>query len=244
MEKGSIIRLSLTGRDLVTGRVFETTDEKTAKDAGIYRENASFQPITAVVGKGELIVGVDEALEQMSEGEEKTVRIPAEKAFGERKKEMIVVAPLEQFRKRKIQPFPGLVVEINGNYGRVQSVSGGRVRVDFNSELAGKEVEFRLKVENEIKGTAEKAEALAEKFFPLKEKKAEVKLNGKELEVLLPKGLPKEFDVIKKVFEKFVLENVKEIEKIGFIEGKGNTKIDEKSIKEGGQEDPETGGEQ
>ena len=50
-------------------------------------------------------------------------------------------------------------------YGRVQSVSGGRVRVDFNHALAGREIEYEIKVENEITNKKEIAETIYEKYY-------------------------------------------------------------------------------
>jgi len=169
MDKGGIAVVSFTGRETESGRVFDTTDEKTARESGIYRENAIFRPVPIILGKGELIKGLEEELEKMREGEHKTVKLQAEKAFGPRRKELVVVVPLQEFKNRNVQPFPGLVVELNDRYGRVQSVSGGRVRVDLNSDLAGKEVEYDIKVEKELKTGKEQVQALTEKFFPLKD---------------------------------------------------------------------------
>lgn len=219
MEKGSIVLVRFTGRDTVIGKIFDTTDEKIAKEAGIYREGAIFKPVPIIVGKGDLIKGLEEELEKMREGEEKIVAIPPEKAFGERKKELVVVVPLREFKARKIQPFPGLIIDINGRYGKVQTVSGGRVRVDFNSDLAGKPVEYKLKVVKELKSQKEQIDALLEKFFPLKEGKAEANIKAKEeLEITLPSNLPKEIQLLKDAFAKIVTENVKGIKKVRFVE--------------------------
>ncbi len=218
MKKGSIVLVEFTGRDTVTGTIFDTTDEKTAKEVGIYREAAIFRPVPVIVGKGDLIKGLEEELEKMNSGEEKTVSIPPEKAFGERKRELVVIVPLREFKARKILPFPGLVVEINSRYGKVQTVSGGRVRVDFNLDLAGKTVEYKLKVVKELKNRKEQVDALLWKYFPLKEGKAEANIKAGEVEVLLPTKLPKEIQILKDEFAKTITENVKGIKKVRFVE--------------------------
>lgn len=218
MKNGSIVLVEFTGKELVSGKVFDTTDEKTAVDAGISREGGIYKAIPIVVGKGDLINGLDETIEGMKIGEEKTVQLPPEKAFGERKKELVFVVPLREFKQRKIQPFPGLVVEINGRYGKVQTVSGGRVRVDFNSDLAGRDVEYKIKVVKELKTAKEQADAMLEKFFPLKEGKAEGKIADGVLEVKLPAKMPKEIQLLKDAFAKFATENIKGIKKVKYIE--------------------------
>ncbi len=43
IQKGDFIRLSFTGR-LADGSVFDTTDEKVAKESGIYEEEKNTAP--------------------------------------------------------------------------------------------------------------------------------------------------------------------------------------------------------
>ena len=146
MKKGDMVEVSFTGKDKNTGRVLDTTDEKTAKEAGILREKGVYKPIPVIVGQGELLKGLDEALQEMKVGEKKTIELSPEKAFGERKAELVGLVPLQEFKNKKLTPVPGMMVNINDRVGRVQSVSGGRVRLDFNHELAGKELTFEIEL--------------------------------------------------------------------------------------------------
>ena len=190
LKENSMALVDFTGKETESGRIFDTTNEKTAKEAGIYRENAVFKPVPVIVGKKEVLEGIDDALKEMNEGETKTVKMKPSKAFGERRKELIVIVPLQEFLNRRIQPMPGLIVDLNGNYGRVQTVSGGRVRVDLNNDLAGKEVEYEIKVIKEVKNLKEKAELLTEKFFPFK-KKVETKIENGVLKLVFPEEVKK-----------------------------------------------------
>jgi FKBP-type peptidyl-prolyl cis-trans isomerase 2 len=95
MQKGDIVLVSFTGKESGSKMVFDTTDEKIAKQIGIFRENHVFKPIPIVIGNGELILGLEEGLLQMKEGEEKKLEIPHQKAFGERRKELVAVVPLQ-----------------------------------------------------------------------------------------------------------------------------------------------------
>lgn len=218
MEKGDMLIVSFTGKEVATGKVFETTDVEKAKEAGFWRENAVFAPVPVIIGNNDLLKSLEDELLNMKEGEKKVVRLSPEKAFGERRKELAGVIPLQQFRSRQINPVRGMVIDVNGRYGRVQSVSGGRVRVDFNSDLAGKEVEYELRIEKMLKSAQEKVDALAEKFFPIKGKKAKTIVNGSELEVTLPSGLPPEIQQVKQLFIATVTKNIKGIEKVKFVE--------------------------
>jgi len=213
-----IVMVEFTGREKESGKVFDTTSEKTAKEHGLYRENSLFRPVPVIVGKGDLLPGLDDALKGMKEGEEKKVSLLPKEAFGERRKELIAIVPLQAFRDRKINPLPGLVVDVNGQYGKVQTVSGGRVRVDFNSDLAGKEVEYDLKILKELKEPAEKAQALAEKFFPLKEGKAETMLEKGTLKIKLPKEAGKQLSFLAAPFTKSVKEVLPEIKRVEIVE--------------------------
>ncbi len=143
------------------GNVIEKRDEK--------------DPYLVLVGAGELVPGLEEALEKMKEGEEKEIEIPPEKAFGKRDPEKIVIIPEREFKKRGLTPYPGLVIEADGMKGKVLSVSGGRVQVDFNHPLAGKTLVYKVKVVRELKDLGEIARYLFKKFAGFEPMSAEAK---------------------------------------------------------------------
>jgi len=145
--------------------VFDTTRREVAEEEGILDEQRVYKPMTVVVGQGQVIEGLDEALEDMEVGEEKELEIPKDKAYGERDTSKINLVPRRIFKQEGVDPVPGMPVEIDGKQGKVQTVSGGRVRVDFNHELAGKDLVFDVKVEEKAKDKEEKAEYLVEKSF-------------------------------------------------------------------------------
>jgi FKBP-type peptidyl-prolyl cis-trans isomerase 2 len=217
LKEKSIVLVEFTGKEVVTGRVFDTTSEAVAKEVGLYKENAIFKPVPVIVGKGDILKGIDEALKEMNEGEERVIRLGPEKAFGERRKDLVVLVPLAEFTKRKIKPVNGLIVDINGIYGRVTTVSGGRVRVDMNNDLAGKEVEYKLKIIKEIKDDAEKVQVIAEKFFPLKEK-AETKIEAGVIKVKIPKDIGKQLAPLVPAFTKTMKEIIPDLKSVEIVE--------------------------
>jgi len=149
-----VLLIAYEGREKDSGKVFDKVEEE--------------EPYAVILGEDSLLPGLAEALEEMKEGEEREIELPPEKAFGPRNKDLIVIIPEKEFRKRGITPVPGLVIEADGRPGRVLSVSGGRVQVDFNHELAGKTVVYKVKVLAELKDIEEIAEALFRRYMRTK----------------------------------------------------------------------------
>ncbi|MBI3587867.1 peptidylprolyl isomerase [Candidatus Micrarchaeota archaeon] len=150
VKKGDFVELSFEGRLASGGEVFEKAQ----------------RPILAIVGEGQLVPGLDSALVGAMPGEEKSVEIddPA-MAFGVRTEELVRLVPAEQFTKQGVTPVAGMQVELDGATARIQSVSGGRVRVDFNHPLAGKKIAYSFKVEKSFLTPEEKVSALAKNFL-------------------------------------------------------------------------------
>ena len=179
------IKINYTGR-VKDGRVFDTTLEETAKKEGIDRKDRVYKPLSIAVGEGQVIPGLDEALAGMKVGEKKSVTVEPDKGYGQKSASMIKLVPVKVFRQEGMNPMPGMPVEIDGRHGRVQTVSGGRVRVDFNHELAGKTLVFDLEVVEKAKSDEDKVKCLIERNFESAEG-FDVRLDGKKLTLTLPK---------------------------------------------------------
>jgi len=188
-----IVRVSFTGRVKDTGKVFDTTYAEVAKKSGIFNEHLPYGPAPMVLGENRLIPGLENVLSKMKSGEEKTVVIHPKDAFGEREPELVKLVPLKVFKANGINPAPGLVVVLENNLpGRVQTVSGGRVRVDFNHELAGRTLEYELKIDRRLTDEEEKIKALFELVFPrIPTKDLKINRREKELELVLPNDCTK-----------------------------------------------------
>ncbi len=107
--------------------------------------------------------------------------------FGQRNPNLIRLVPLREFHKRGIKPIPGLVVIINGLPGRILSVSGGRVLVDFNSPIVGRAIKVVIKNLKKV----DRDEFLRElaKYLKLEkeieEKDGKVEVTGKVLKAIV-----------------------------------------------------------
>ncbi|MFH0973255.1 MAG: peptidylprolyl isomerase [Candidatus Micrarchaeota archaeon] len=146
--------------------VVETGDfvslEFTGKTGGNPFESSGAKPVLIAAGKAQVVRGLDEALVGARVGEKRSIAIPKEKAFGDRNPELVRLVPLQKFKEQGISPAPGLVIDIDGARARVQSVGGGRVRVDFNHDLAGIDVEYDFEVKRVFRSPKDKLDALTD----------------------------------------------------------------------------------
>lgn len=166
------IKISYTGKLKDNGKIFDTTSEKVAKEAGIFNKDKKYHSLPLMIGAEMLIPGLEEALKSMklTPGEEKKkIEISPEKAFGKRDPSKIKLVSRGKFKKEGINPIPGMPVELDGKPARIQTVAGGRVRVDFNSELAGRTIIYNLKIEAIAKTKKEKVTYLVERSFDTSE---------------------------------------------------------------------------
>ncbi len=220
VKVGDFVKINFTGR-IKGGNVFDTTYEEVAKKHGIYREGFKYKPVNIIVGEGHVIKGLDEALVGMKVGEVKRVEIPPEKAFGKRDERLIRIFPIRQFKRQGINPVPGMLVEINGIVGKVISVDGGRVKVDFNPELAGKVVEYEVKVEEIAETLNDKVRFLFERNFrSVDVDKVEIKVENDRIYVKLPEDVKNSSTIQaeKSGFIDEVFKYLKEINQITFEE--------------------------
>ena len=143
-------------------RLYDTTDAEAAKEAGIYNEKVQYSPMVYLCGNKTLFPDLEAAIEAAEIGKETTVTIPCEKAAGARNPKLIELHPIKEFYKQEINPYPGLSVTLGNRTGVVMSVAAGRVKVDFNNQLAGHDLKYVFTVTEEITDDQAKAKAIIE----------------------------------------------------------------------------------
>lgn len=112
--------------------------------------SAAGKPLEFVVGRGDVIKGLDEAVAGMKVGETKTIRVAAEKAYGPRHEEWMLEVGRDKFSE-DWKPEIGLHYEVPRENGQsttatVTRVSSSSVTLDFNHPLSGKELIFEVSV--------------------------------------------------------------------------------------------------
>ncbi len=155
VKNGDFIRLIYTGA--TDGIVFDTTDEQTAKDAGIHNPQAAYGPVVIHVGSGHVVNGLDEALVEKEIKEEYTLELPPEKAFGLHDDSLLESLPVTKFKE---DPVPGARVQVEGKEGIVVNRIGRRVVVDFNHPLAGKAVTYTYTILEMVESIEEQVKGL------------------------------------------------------------------------------------
>jgi peptidylprolyl isomerase len=130
VEKGDSIEVFYTG----------TLDDGTMFDSNVGKE-----PLAFTVGSGELIKGFDEGVIGMKLNETKKIAIKAADAYGEKQDELIVDVPAENFGEGDVKEGMGVRTE-DGHEGTVISIGEKTIKVDFNPQLAGKDLNFEIKV--------------------------------------------------------------------------------------------------
>ncbi len=168
-----------------TGNLVDTSDEELARKENIYESNRIYGPVLIVIGKKWINEVVENVLRNMDVGEEKTIEVPPEKAYGPRDPGKVRVFNLREFRRRGIDVKVGEVLDFGGVKGIVKSISGGRVVVDFNHPLAGKTLVYRVKVVAKLEDLVEKARALAKRHLGIPGEELGIVFNDGEGELVI-----------------------------------------------------------
>ncbi|MCS3901107.1 peptidylprolyl isomerase [Methanococcus voltae] len=185
MEKGTFIKISYEG--YTDGKLFDTTNEELAKENGIHNPKMVYGPVTIPAGEGMMLKGLDDVLAAMEVGEEKEVELTPENAFGKRDSSLVKIVPAKEFKKHNVQPIQGMPVNLDGKVGKIASVNGGRILVDFNHELAGKTVNYKVKIEEVVSEQEDVAKEVVKLFMPqLKAEELKAKVTKSTVTVTLP----------------------------------------------------------
>ncbi len=188
IKKHDFVEIEYTGRLKEGNDVFDTTDEKIAKEAQIFSDKNDYKPVIICIGEHQILKGIDEFLEGKELGNYK-LELPTEKAFGKKDPKLVTMIPISKFTEQKIKPIPGLRLNIDNYVGIVKSVSGGRTVVDFNHALAGRDVEYELKVIKIVTDKKAQVEALLRILLGVK---VPVEVKDKKAIVTFPQELPEQ----------------------------------------------------
>jgi len=161
IKTGDFVELDYVGRLKDDKVIFDTTIQEMAKTSPNYNPEYKYAPIIVCIGETHLIKGLEDSLIGKDLGKF-TFEIKAELGFGKKDAKLLKLLPLKLFTKEKIQPFVGLDVNIDDQVGIVRSVSGGRVIVDFNHPLSGKDLVYDVEVKRMVIDPIEQVKALLE----------------------------------------------------------------------------------
>ncbi len=213
-KDGDFVKVEYSAWRVADGALVYTTDEKKAKEAGIFDKETRYGPQLVVLGKGMIVSGLENAIKGMNLNEKKTIELEPKDAFGERSIDLVRVMSIADFRKRDIEPYPGLRVDIDGLSAVVKSITSGRVLVDANHPLAGEKVKYEITVVGQPTSKEDKAMGLAE-MYNIKPTKIEV--NGGTIRFIFGNEIKKDdakFLVSKLELVNSLLRYMDDIEKV------------------------------
>ena len=131
--------------DRVTVHYSGRLDDGTPFDSSEGRD-----PLAFTLGAGQVVAGFDAAVTGMEPGETKTVRLPAEEAYGERRDDLVLRVPRAALPDG-VEPQPGQTVELGVQGGgavqaRVVEAGPDALILDANHALAGQALTFNLRL--------------------------------------------------------------------------------------------------
>mgnify|MGYP000982557173 CR=1 FL=1 len=132
-NNGSMVKVHYTG----------TLGDGTVFDSSLKREPLQFK-----LGCGHVIPGFEEAVLSMKVGETKTVTIPADQAYGQRREELILVVEKAKMPS-DLDPKVGDKLQMRQPKGApvtvvVTEITEETITLDANHALAGKDLTFEL----------------------------------------------------------------------------------------------------
>jgi len=125
-------------------------DYTLTSDAGqVLDSSQGREPLAYLHGAGNIIPGLETALEGKNQGDQVTVQVPPEQAYGQRDERMVQAVPRTAFANApKVEP--GMHFQANtpgaARLITVVGVQGDQVTIDANHPLAGQTLNFDVKV--------------------------------------------------------------------------------------------------
>jgi len=134
-KSGDTVRIHYTG----------TLDDGTQFDSSAGRD-----PLEFALGGGQVIPGFDSAVDGMTVGENKSVTIPPEQAYGERHEQLVQQVPKSALPD-DMKPEVGMQLQSQSPDGQVMNlvvteVEEATITVDANHPLAGQALTFAIEL--------------------------------------------------------------------------------------------------
>ena len=132
---GQTVRVHYTGR-FEDGTVFDTSAER--------------EPLEFELGSGQVIPGLNNAVEGMAVGQSKTVTIQPDQAYGPHQEQLVQSVPNSALPD-DLQPSVGMQLQSRAPDGQVikvvvTEVADDSITVDANHPLAGHVLQFDIKM--------------------------------------------------------------------------------------------------
>ena len=118
------------------------------------------EPLAILAGHGNIIPGLEKAMDGHEAGDRFGVDVAAAEAYGEKREGLSQRVPKKHVGGQRLEP--GMQVVLNTNFGpravTIEKVGMSVVDVDLNHPMAGKDLHFDIEVVEVREATAEELE--------------------------------------------------------------------------------------
>lgn len=118
------------------------------------------EPLAILIGHGNIIPGLEKALDGREAGDSFGADVPAAEAYGERRDGLTQRVPKKHFGAQRLAP--GMQTVLQTNFGpravTIEKVGMTVVDVDLNHPMAGKDLHFDIEVVEVREATPEEIE--------------------------------------------------------------------------------------
>lgn len=121
----------------------------TSNDGEVIDTSEGREPLAYLHGHGNIVPGLEKALEGKTEGDELNVQVEPEEGYGPRRDELVQKVSMDAFAGMdKVEP--GMRFNAESAQGplvvKVTEIDGDQVTIDANHELAGQQLNFEVTV--------------------------------------------------------------------------------------------------
>lgn len=121
----------------------------TFDDGTVFDSSKDKDPLEFVVGSGQVVKGFDMAVKGMKKDETKTISIEPKDAYGDKNDQLVQDVPKTAFGENT--PEIGQTIGLQAPTGQVlpatiKEINGDMVKLDMNHPLAGKKLNFEIKL--------------------------------------------------------------------------------------------------
>jgi len=137
VQEGDTVKVHYTGKLTEDGTVFDSSRER--------------EPLEFTLGDGKLIPGFEEAVIGMEEGDDTTVELDSEDAYGERREDLELEVSKSDLPDN-VDPQVGMQLQMQQQEDgqaipvQITAVEDDFVQLDANHPLAGKDLTFDIEL--------------------------------------------------------------------------------------------------
>jgi len=222
LKDGDFILVDFSIKEKDTDRLINTSKEEVAEKYKVVSPVVKYQPLLLVLGENWLELSkVDEELKKYDPNTSFTLEILPKDAYGNRNPDNVKITSIRALTNRGLPTRPGSVIMFDGRECIVRTVSGGRVKLDFNHLLAGKTLVYEFDILNKIEDNKEKIMVLLGRRLPdIDPEEFKIRISKKTISIHHPEEsyYLEGIQLSKRAVSADIKRFIPEIEEVKFIE--------------------------